>query len=192
MNETTPYFNDFRECLAQSHAAEDLSVWEEVYRKAFPGMVGMVSYRQDGFWQREGIDRGILLNNTKQIFIDEKIRGTNKITGKVYEDISLEYISNNTNGAAGWVCKQLRADYIAYLIAPIGKCYLLPVIQLQQAWELYGREWRTRPRQGDSYGERSARNNGYLTWFCPVPVPELFSKIGSLLRIEFEPFEFTE
>lgn len=188
----TVVIHDFSTCLKQSHDAEDLPVWNDVYKKAFPSMVGMISYRQDGFWQREGVDRGILLENTKQIFIDEKVRGTNKITNKVYNDISLEYVSNDTTGAPGWVCKQLRADYIAYLIAPIGKCYLLPVIQLQQVWKLYGREWRTRPRQGDSYGERPARNSGYKTWFCPVPVPELFSKIGSLLRIEFEPFEFME
>ena len=178
--------NDFKECLKFSHEAEDLPVWEQVYKIAFPSMVSMVSYRQDGFWQREGIDRGIILSNTKQVFVDEKVRGTNKKTGKVYPDIALEYLSNDRTGALGWVCKQLRADYIAYLISPLGKCYMLPVIQMQQAWILNGDKWK------DKYPKKPAFNSGYSTWFCAVPVDVLFKEIGAALRIEFEAFEFLE
>lgn len=168
--------HDFKECLAFSHAAEDLPVWNEVYRKAFPNMVQMVTYRQDGFWQREGIDRGIILSTTKQLFVDEKVRGTR------YSDVALEFMSSDRGNTPGWVCKPLRADYIAYLIAPLGKCYLLPVPQLQNAWERHGERWKV------VHGTKPVANNGYKTWFCPVPAKELFMAIGQELRVSFEPF----
>ncbi len=175
--------NDFAQCLQFSHDAEDHPVWQDVYRKAFPGMVGMVSYRQDGFWQREGIDRGILLKTSKQILVDEKVRGRSERTGKVYEDIALEHIGNDQTRSPGWAVKPLRADYIAYLIAPLGTCYLLPVIQMQSAWKRHSAEWLSQ------FGERKAVNKGYSTLFCPVPPSVLFPAIGAELRVHFTPFE---
>lgn len=175
--------HDFQESLKRSHEAEDLQIWEEVYRRAFPAYTGMVSYRRDGFWQREGIDRGVLLSNTKQLFVDEKVRGRNKKTKKVYDDILLEYISCDSTGAPGWVCKPLRADYIAYLIAPLGICHLLPVIQLQNAWGKYGEKWK------DEYFLIKAPNNGYNTLSVGVPPDVLYPAIGRELRIRFDPFE---
>ena len=177
------HINDFNQCLAQSHAAEELPIWEEVYRQAFPAFNGMVSYRQDGFWQREGIDRGVILDTTKQIFIDEKIRGRNKRTGKVYNDIALEYLSNDRARTKGWVCKPLRADYIAYLIAPLGVCYLLPVIQLQNAWAKHKEQWKL------AYQIIEAPNPGYKTVSCCVPANDVFKAMGQELRVNFEPFE---
>lgn len=175
--------HDFDADLALSHAIESLPVWEEVYKRAFPTMVSMVSYPEDGFWQREGIDRGIILSNTKQIFIDEKVRRRNESTGKVYDDIALEYVSNDQTYAPGWVVKPLRADYIAYLIAPLGACYLLPVIQLQQAWRENAGAWR------NSFKTIEAQNKGYKTLSCCVPVSELFPAIGRCLRVSFQAFE---
>lgn len=160
-----------------------MPIWEEVYRKAFPSFSGMISYRQDGFWQREGVDRGVLLSNTKQIFIDEKVRGKNKKTNKVYSDILLEYTSSDATGSPGWVCKPLRADFIAYLIAPLGICHLLPVIQLQSAWDKHGREWK------ENYRKIKSRNNGYNTLSVAVPTHVLYRSIGSQLRVNFEPFD---
>lgn len=168
--------HDFKECLEFSHKAEDLPIWKEVYKKAFPQMIDMVTYRQDGFWQREGIDRGILLSTTKQIFVDEKVRATK------FDDIALEFMSNDTAKTAGWVNKPLRADYIAYLIAPLGVCYLLPVVQLQSAWEKHGEYWK------DKYKPKKAANKGYSTLFCPVPANEVFKAIGQELRVNFQPF----
>lgn len=169
--------HNFDESLQKSHEAEELPVWGEVYKRAFPNMVELVTYRQDGFWQREGIDRGVILSNTKQIFIDEKIRG------KSYGDILLEYISSDKNNSAGWVCKPLRADYIAYLIAPTGICHLLPVPQLQSAWQKHGEKWKK------EYQPIIAKNEGYNTISVGVPVKELWLAIGGEFRIGFEGFE---
>lgn len=177
---------DFEQCLSQSHAASDLPFWEETYRKAFPNMEAMVDHRKDGEHQRAGIDRSIILDNAVQILVDEKVRGRNRKTGLVYEDIALEFISNDRFNTPGWVCKPLRCDYIAYAIAPVGRCYLLPVLQLQGAWRQCGNEWKER------YGVRPVVNFGYRTLFTPVPVAVLYKAIGQMLRVTFTPHEIDD
>ena len=175
--------HDFHESLQKSHKASDLPLWEEIYRSAFPNYQAMIDHRQDGEHQRAGIDRSVILANSKQILIDEKIRGRNKITGKVYEDIALEYVSNTSNRSPGWVCKPLRADYIAYAIAPLGIAYLLPVAQLQSAWSINGDEWKQR------FPRVESRNKGYSTISVGIPVNTLFPAIGKQLRLQFSPCE---
>ena len=167
--------NDFNQCLEFSHSASDLPIWREIYEKAFPYMVAMTDHRGDGEHQRAGIDRSIILGNSKQILIDEKVRK------KDYGDILLEYLSIEEKNTPGWVCKPIRADYIAYAILPTGMCYLLPVPQLQGAWEKFGAGWI------NTFKPRRARNNGYMTVNVGVPVNLLFRAIGSELRIEFTP-----
>jgi hypothetical protein len=179
--------NDFKECLAFSHAGTDLPFWSECYHAAFPTMVAMHDHRQNGDHQKQGIDRSIILENGKILYIDEKLRGRNRITGRIYDDILLEEWSNKERQSPGWVVKPLLCDYIAYAIAPIGKCYLLPVIQLQSAWLQHGETWK-----GIARFPREARNNGWITVNWPVSVQELFKAIGSCLRVQFDPFDFTE
>ena len=181
-------FNNFAECLEESHKAEDLPFWEQVYKRAFPTMIAMLNHRKDGDHQRAGIDRSIILENSKQLLIDEKIRGRNKITRKVYNDIALEYLSDKDKNTPGWVCRPLLADYIAYAIAPLGKCYLLPVQQLQLTWQNNNELWRKQ------FPVITAKNkyNGYYweTISCCVPVNVLFKAIGQCLRVSFEQFEY--
>lgn len=165
--------HDFSESLAASHRASDLPIWEEIYRRSFPDFLTMADHRQDGEHQRAGIDRSVILENSKQILIDEKIRW------KPYPDIAVEYLSNDRTGAPGWACKPLRADYIAYAIAPMGICYMLPVIQLQQAWARKGELWK------QSCFIVKAPNRNYTTYSAAVPVHELFAEIGRALRIPF-------
>jgi len=178
--------NDFEACLKQSHAAEDWPVWGQVYTQAFPQMLEMISHREDGPHQRAGIDRSVIMANSKQILIDEKARGRNKITGKVYDDIALEYMSDAERSMQGWVCKPLLADYIAYAILPLGKCYLLPVIQLQAAWEANKGRWLKQ------YGTIKAKNPTWTTLSCCVSPDELFSRIGACLRLTFDAIDHTE
>ena len=165
--------HDFADSLAASHRASDLPIWEEIYRKSFPDFLAMVDHRQDGEHQRAGIDRSVILENSKQILIDEKIRW------KPYPDIAVEFLSNDRTGAPGWACKPLRADYIAYAIAPLGMCYMLPVIQLQQAWARKGSLWK------QTCFIVKAPNRGYTTYSAAVPVAELFAEIGRALRVPF-------
>lgn len=168
--------HEFNESLRRSHMASDLPIWLEIYRRAFPNMQAVVDHRQDGEHQRAGIDRSIILANSKQILIDEKIRW------KAYNDIALEYWSDYGKRVPGWVCKPLRADFICYAIAPLGRAYLLPVPQLQQAWTKHCAEWIATYRP-----PINAQNKGYVTVSCGVPVPVLFRAIGECLRVPFTP-----
>jgi len=179
--------HDFNDSLAFSHEASDLAVWDEIYSQAFPGYISAIDHRQDGEHQRAGIDRSIIMPNSKQILIDEKVRGRNKKTGKVYGDIALEYLSDQDRNVAGWVCKPLRADYIAYAIAPLGLGYLLPVPQLQQAWAFNQKEWIKNYPEIRAYNECNSRK--WTTVSVGVPVNVLFSEIGKCLRVTFEPYE---
>lgn len=178
--------HDFASSLAMSHKAADWSGWEPLYRSYFPTMLACHDHRQDGHHQRAGIDRSIVLDNAKILYVDEKVRGRNKKTGQVYSDILLEYLSDRERLIPGWVCKPLQADYIAYLIAPLGICHLLPVLQLQLAWTRHGADWR------DRYRLCEARNNGWTTVSVPIPIDVLYPAIGGGLRAQFEPWELTE
>jgi len=164
---------NFKDDLAFSHSCSDEPYWEVIYRKAFSGLQTITDLRESGDHQYKGIDRVLVLKTGKAIYIDEKVRR------KDYGDIALEYVSNNTRNTPGWVCKDLFCDYIAYAIQEKQRCYLLPVIQLQQAWKNNKNKWL------ESYGERQARNEGYETLFCPVPIPVLFSAMGNCLRINY-------
>lgn len=168
--------HDFQESLQSSHAASDLPIWLEIYRQAFPDLSAAIDHRQDGEHQRAGIDRSVILSNSKQILIDEKIRW------KSYPDIALEYWSDRDRKVPGWVCKPLRADFICYAIAPSGQAYLLPVPQLQQAWAIHSEEWIRLYRPAIE-----AKNKRYVTVSCGVPVAVLFKAIGECLRVRFTP-----
>lgn len=175
--------HSFSKSLADSHEKSLLPLWGQVYRQAFPAMVAMISHEVDGWHQRLGVDRSVILANSKQILIDEKLRGPNPQSGRVYTDIALEYLSSVEHRTLGWVEKDLMADYIAYAIGPTGECYLLPVVQLQAAWQAHKDEWLF------SHKSRDALNEGYRTRFCPVPPDDLYRAMGGLLRVEFEPVE---
>lgn len=171
--------HNFHDSLAASHGATDLLIWEEIYRNAFDDFAGMVDHRCDGAHQRAGIDRSVVLENSKQLLIDEKVRF------RPYRDIALEVWSDEARGTPGWVQKPLLADYIAYAVAPLGIGYLLPVPQLQGAWRRYGDQWLADYRRIEAYNEHGAR--AWVTVSVPVPVPELFSRIGECLRVRFTP-----
>ncbi len=183
--------HNFAESLAASHAAEDLPLWSEVYHKAFPTLAAIINHRQDGDHQRQGIDRSLILANSKQILIDEKVRWRNKKTGLVYDDIALEYLSDRDRGIPGWVCKPLLCDYIAYAIAPIGKCYLLPVLQLQQAWSNRSGEWLETYKKIEAEN-KSPNGNKWVTLSVGVPVNVVFKEIGGCLRLEFNAVDMCE
>lgn len=175
-------YHDFGRSLSESHKAEDLPLWEECYRKAFPNFQAMANHRSDGDHQRNGIDRSIILQNSKQILIDEKFRT------KAYSDIALEYLSDSERGVLGWVCKPLLCDYIAYAIGPLGKCYLLPVVQLQKAWSDNKDKWMNNfTIRAENKCAKTGRR--WVTLSKAVSVKDLFSAMGNCLRVDFTPVE---
>lgn len=166
--------NDFHNDLKFSHSCSDSPLWLRAYSEAFPSIASITDLREDGEHQRKGIDRVIVLNNGKVLYIDEKVR-----RGK-WKDIALEYVSNDVKQSPGWVCKDLFCDYIAYALPQQFVCYMLPTIQLQLAWKKNSKNWI------NLYGKKVAKNNRYNTLFCPVPVADLFREIGKCLRVAFK------
>ena len=119
--------HDFQERLSWSESASDEPFWNEVYSIAFPTMIACVPLKGDNQNQRMGRDRLVYLENSKEIYIDEKKRE------KDYSDILLEYVSVDTTGAPGWMEKDLSIDYLAYAFIPSETVYLYPWDEIM-AW----------------------------------------------------------
>lgn len=170
--------HDMGQSLAMSRSYESARWWPEVYRKAFPSMKAYISVRDDGWAQRAGIDRYVVLESGRIIPIDEKVRE------KDYGDILLERWSNEERKIPGWVQKALACEFIAYAVIPTAKCWLLPTLSLQRAWRLYGRYWI------DNYPEIRAQNsngNGgaWTTISVGVPPDVLFHAITDAMLVEW-------
>lgn len=166
-----PKTHEFRASLAMSEGFTDAPWWQALYRRAFPSMVSAVSVRQDGWAQRGGIDRVITLASGRVYTVDEKVRSND------WPDILLERWSDEQRGTPGWIQKPLACDFIAYAFAPSRRCYLLPVVPLQRAWRLNGRQWIER------YGERFAMNPGYRSSNVPVPIGTLMGAIAAAMML---------
>ena len=165
--------HNFAESLAKSHAQEEAPWWREGYRKAFPGFLAMHSVRQDGWAQRGGIDRKIILASGKTVDVDEKVRE------KDWPDILLERWSDQKNRKAGWIQKDLACDYIAYAFIPSQVCYVFPFLQLRMAWIKNGREWI------DLYQPVLAENEGYVTESIRVPIGEVVSAVEKAMTVQW-------
>lgn len=156
--------------MSEAHA--DAEWWLDLYRHAFPSMTSSVSVRQDGWAQRGGIDRVITLASGRVYTVDEKVRAHD------WPDILLEQWSDEDRRSPGWVQKPLACDFIAYAFAPSRKCYLLPVVPLQRAWRLSGRQWLV------EYGQRRAQNVGYTSVNVPVPIETLLAAMAAAMLLK--------
>ena len=164
--------HNFKDSLEKSKAQESATFWEPVYRQAFPGFSQMMSVRCDGWAQRGGIDRVVLLSSGKSINIDEKVRY------KSYGDIILERWSSREKKTPGWIQKNLATDYIAYAFVPDRRCYLLPFIQLRAAWVKCGRGWIDDAENNrNGFKVVLAKNPGYTTESIAIPIPELMAEM---------------
>lgn len=165
--------HDFKKSLALSAEQADAPWWEEVYRGAFHNFAGMTCVRNDGWAQRGGIDRVIILESGKSLTVDEKVRAED------WPDILLEYYSSWEHRTPGWVAKDLACDYIAYAFIPSQTCYLLPFPQLRKAWRDNCLSWtKIHPRI-------EAKNEGYTTVACAVPIDALMAAISQASVIKW-------
>lgn len=164
--------HSFQASLARSQELLDDAWWESIYRQAFPDFAGMVAVRQDGWAQRGGIDRLIVLASGRTLTVDEKARG------EAWPDILLEYWSDEGRRVRGWVAKDLACDYIAYALAAAGVCYLLPFQDLRRAWRRHHKRWVR------EYREVRAYNNGYVTVSVAVPIEVLLAALSSGMELK--------
>lgn len=165
--------NNFRNQLDWSHEQGCLPMWEEVYRSAFPTFAGMQAVNQDGWAQRAGIDRQVFLADGTVLRIDEKSRKG------AWSDILLEYWSDYERRKPGWIGKPAACDFIAYAFIPVKTCYLLPFQTLRLAW------YRNRASWAETYPTVKARNDGYTTHSCPVPIAVLLDAIRDAMVVHW-------
>lgn len=171
--------HNFHTSLTASHEFEEAPFWREIYETFFPGHLAILRHTQDGWHQRAGIDVSVIMPDSKQYLIDEKIRPHD------FGDILLEEISDATRNIPGWACKPLRADYICYAYLDTGKAFLLPVLQLQNAWRRHSQEWKeTRtPIVAPNRDPDTGREWESISW--GIYEYELFPAIGAGLRATF-------
>lgn len=170
--------HDFSSSLARSYSQANAPWWEPVYRKAFPGFVCMHSVRCDGWAQRGGIDRVIVLASGRTVAVDEKVRE------KDWPDVLWEYLSNCDRKSPGWCAKDLACDFIAYAFIPSQRCFLFPALQIRRAWLENGAEWVSRARRGEpGYRIVDARNNGYVTRSVAVPLKETMRAVRDAMIV---------
>jgi len=165
--------HDFDERLAFSHSQSDAPWWGEVYRKAFPTLTAVIDVRDDGWAQRGGIDRLIVLNDGTALKVDEKVRTV------AYPDILLERWSDKARRKPGWMQKELTCDFVAYAFVPTAVCYLLPWQLLRRAWIENGREWIASCRLVE------AQNRGYVTESVAVPIQRLLDAVRDAMVVSW-------
>lgn len=181
--------HDFDEQLGYSHNQADAPYWQEVYRQAFPDMIHTLDLRQDGWHQRAGRDRAVILASGRSIFIDEKVRR------REYDDLLVEIWSRYPlsgeppykpcNGSTrGWGAEPKDCDFLAYAFERSQICYLLPFLGVRAAWSKHGRMWidKASAKEG-GYRWIEAQNRTYKTISIAVPTRILQDCVNDALTI---------
>ena len=181
--------HDFAERLAYSHDQADKPWWKTVYERAFPDMVSMVDLRHDGWHQRAGRDRAIVLSSGRTIWVDEKVRGES------YDDIAVEVWSQypkdgvqpyrQVDGAKpGWAREPKDCDWLAYAFEPTSTCFLFPFLGVRAALEKHKRDWVDHANtETDGFMWVVAENRRYKTISIAVPVWILQGAITDAMTI---------
>jgi hypothetical protein len=169
--------HSFEERRAWSRSMSGQLWWGECYRRAFGEGFTMQTIEDDGWAQRAGIDRKLVLLCGRDFGIDEKVRE------KEYGDVLLEFMSDEARKKPGWVNKPLLAEYIAYAVAPTGRCHLFPTLTLQRAWRHLGEGWKRR------YEIKRAINTSWVTLSVAVPTVVVFDAIRDAMNITMSPMD---
>ncbi len=179
--EQTTSTNNFIVDKEFSDEVSAMGFWDRVYDKAFVD-VEHTEICTNKYWQKQGVDRVVYLSNGHTYHIDEKTRR------RVWPDILLEYVSNDTTGALGWMEKELSLDYLAYAFLPTKKVYFFPWPMLRRAWNFHKDEWIDLAKSHDNNGYRivAADNPGYTTWSVAVPIKTLREKVHTATIIQLE------
>lgn len=176
--------HNFKKSLELSHKRDDEPFWEAIYRKAFGiDFLGFHSIKNDGVAQRAGIDRVVVLQSTKVVTVDEKVRDSH------YPDILLEIWSDYAKRVPGWAHpkKKLLCDYIAYAVLPTQTCYLLPYPTLRSALQENAKDWISLADcKQEGFLWVDAANSGYITRSLIVPTDVLLDSFRESLTVTWE------
>jgi len=177
--------HSFGESLEESHKLDQEHNFIELYERMWPDVVSAQRIDADSHLQRSGVDRLIVLQTGKQITIDEKVRKED------YGDILLELVSvghYSTNGfiekKPGWTVDMTKiCDFIAYVVLPSARCYLLPFDLLRNATIANMDAWKANPKcrfPKDSDNFTYITRNIAVPWdiLKPAITQQMFRKFG--------------
>lgn len=139
--------------------------WKKLFSEFFPDYEHHVDNPQKNKEQVSGVDCFVYLSGDNIIGIDQKIRTT------TFTDVSLEYkhLRDDKSSKPGWIeDPNYQPDYIFYHIKPLGLTYIFPTAPLKLVWKKYKEKFMT------TYGLKTSRNEGWTTYFCPVPPDVLY------------------
>lgn len=174
----------FSKDLHASHKWADAPWWRTVYETRFPGCQ-IQDMREDGWWQRAGIDRLIHLPNATSVRIEEKVRD------KAYDDFALEFEHVHKNSRQfmrlGWMNLDLACDYLAYAVVPRRVCYMLPWRELRQAWHRNKAEWidNAESSRHDFRIAEANNENRYISRSVVVPATVLRDALTSVMSVQW-------
>jgi hypothetical protein len=170
--------HSFEERLAWSRSMSGKVWWGECYRRFFldDGFT-MQTVEADGWAQRAGIDRIVTLSSGRAYTIDEKVREFE------YHDVLLELLSNEARRTPGWAAKDLACDFIAYGVAPTGRCHLFPFPTLRRAVQVLLPRWQADARCRIV----RAPNPTYTTLSIAVPTDMLLDAIRDACSVTMPP-----
>lgn len=196
---------DFGPDLDWASSVAGLPFWLDVYKKAFPGFVAAHIPIGDGWHQRAGRDRIIVLDDSSTITVDEKGRREqwSDIAIEVLSDPSMEELQRGRGKTLGWghPDKRLSCDYIGYAFVPTQTCHLIPYRELKRIMRNgVGGEWWIEARRKEKDGEKrtgihfvDARNPRdetkplkYYTRSIAVPTRLLLTEISKSLTFVWD------
>ena len=170
----------FQHQLADSYNVEMNSLLNSFYKRFFYNVSDIIIHdikksnkntnSVDKAMQRQGIDKTIILEDSKEIFIEEKFR-TNRFWDNRNTDILLEYVSIDNKNIPGWVYTS-KSDYLVIVFQSIkfkdSELYIFPFEPI--------RSW---VRNNDStfmkFKDVSAHNVSWNTLSKIVPLDIIFN-----------------
>ena len=154
--------DDLRESLEDKYKI----IWWEFYKKTFPSLLRFkrVSSKEENI---KGYDRILCVGKHNKIILIEEKEDKYK-TGNFF----LEYISNDSTRSPGWICKPLKAEYIAYYFINYNKHYLFDTRLLQYVWIVNNEDWKYK------YGIKIVPNIDYNTLGVAVPINKVLQEVN--------------
>jgi hypothetical protein len=167
--------NIFSDQLGDSYDVEMNNLLNTFYKKFFQNIKDIIVHDhnfstgdqkvKDKALQKQGIDKTIILENNKKIFIEEKFREY-KFWDIRFKDILLEYISIDNKDIPGWIYTS-KSDYIVIVFKGLeydeSELYIFPFKKIKK-WVF------DNPDIFRKYPNIIAPNVGWNTISKPVPL----------------------
>lgn len=169
--------HNFYEDVAKADDPIYAPMWEYAYRQRFRNFSSRTPAPGKSIGQARGVDVLVYCHHDQVFRLDEKIREED------YNDLLLEYESDNVRHTPGWIEKDLAIDYLSYAILPARTVRLFPFPLLQRAWQVNRDKWF----ESDRCHIIEAQNPSYTTLSLAVPFGFVYAALSQVSIIDNVP-----